>query len=113
MAIVMIKTEILWEKNKDNLWMFAKTGKEFSLEDLLSNAVKPSRREREEFDYHQSSFAYWMGIFENAEAASQFPLLVHSLDGLEIEDGNHRLVAAKAIGLPEIAVTVWDGSVYF
>lgn len=113
--------ELLWKHNKDHFWELGDTLVEVTLQDLYDDAQGSTKLDelerelREEMDFHfrsdllrhRASLRHKLDLMQNGLPEEHAIVLIKTKKGVTncLEDGNHRLVAARLLGLKTVPVT--------
>lgn len=113
----------LWRWNRARPWQLSHSGLFFTPSDLIRRnhrwPASALELDSEEISYHEGSVEYWVTQLscQGGQFLPMQALLVHEADdkgNYTIEDGYHRLAAAKLVGCKDVLCRVWDGEeVYF
>lgn len=115
---MVVKVADLWRENKDSWWGLGDEDTPVTLQMLYDDyfytsaltLLEDEARENMDFHFsgdlemHRSSLAHKIDIIRAAGGLPEEWAILLQGEGFDIEDGNHRLVACKILGIEEAPV---------
>lgn len=118
-SVQVVKVADLWRENKDSWWGLGENDTPLTLQMLYDDyfytsalqLMEDEARENMDFTFvrdlkmHRSSLQHKLEIIEEAgRLPEEWALILQGTEDLSLEDGNHRLVACKILGIEEVPV---------